>query len=233
MQKTLLFLILSCCSLLPAMAQNSSWGLNIMPGISYRLPQTGGLSLQAESIQNGEQPMYTFDFGLDLRQQLSGRLGLGTGIIYSQKGFSNNHLSAVYAPNISRRYLIDYVQQYLEIPIFLTYDLSRRKEFSFYPLAGLSNSLLISHQNELSVRSGELSRETADLIRQPYLQSPDRHSLSLLGGFGIMAEVDDKSALGVEALAKLMFNPLRDRVSLTRRHLYTLGINFRFVRRIH
>ncbi|MFP4090817.1 MAG: outer membrane beta-barrel protein [Cyclobacteriaceae bacterium] len=231
MQKALLSLVLLFLSFC-AQAQHLQWGMNVMPGISYRLPQGEPLSLQAESIQNAEQPMYTFDFGMDIRTSITSRLSIGTGVLYSQKGFSNTHLAAVYKPNISRRYLIDYVQDYLEVPVFLTYELSRRDQFRFYPLAGLTNNLLIRARNNISLRSGEFSEETGEMISRPYLQNSSNHSLSLLGGFGIMAEVDDKSAVGIEALGKVMLTPLNDRVSMTERHLYSLGVNFRFVRKI-
>jgi hypothetical protein len=232
MKKPLLILFF-CLLIFSAEGQALRWGLNIAPGISFRIPQNHHLSDFAQSIQLGEAPMYVFDFGIDIRQQISPRLYFGTGIFYSQKGFSNTHVAAVYDdPALSRRYLIDFVQNYLEIPFFLTYDLYSSDKLQFYPLAGITNSLVLSSKNSPAATGGEVSDETLDKLRETYLKNELLHNVGVLGGLGVMTSVDPKTSIGIEAIGKVMLSPLIDHFSDSRRHLYSVNLNFRFVRKI-
>jgi len=230
------YLLLVCFSFLVANvhAQQLQWGLNIAPGISYRIPQFSSVSPEATAIQNGEEAMYVFDFGLDLRKSISSRINFGTGVFYSQRGFSNTRIAAIYDdPGLSRRYLVDFVQDYLEIPFFLTYDVTQQDKFAFYVLAGVTNSLLIHSKNVVSATSGEeVNEATLQRLSDPYLKNKHIHNFGTMAGFGVLTEVDDKTNLGVELLGKVMTSPILDQVSHTRRHLYSLNVNFRFVRKI-
>ncbi len=212
-------------------AQQVEWGVNISPTISFRTPQQHNLSDQAVSIQAGEKPMHTFDFGIDLRAKINERLRVGTAVLYSQKGFSNIHVAAIFDDyRINRTYLIDYVQDYLEIPFFLTYSVVKKKKTEVYPMVGVSNSLLLHDKNNVAVRGGEVSEEVKEKIKTPYLKSTQLHNIGLLLGWGAMTKVDDKTYVGLEAQGKWMITPLLDQASLTNRHLYSFGLNFRFIR---
>lgn len=214
-------------------AQGVSWGLNIAPGISYRIAQSQPLTDHAQSIQNGEKAMHVFDFGLDLRKNITPRLSIGTGIFYSQKGFSNTHVAAVYQdPSLSRRYILDFVQDYLEVPFFISYNVYQNEQIQFYPLLGINNSLLLHEKNSVASTSGEFNEETLERLSKPYLSRSNLHNVGIIGGVGIMGAVDPKTAIGLEALGKVMFTPLTDRFSNTHRHLYSLNLNFKFIRKI-
>lgn len=232
MKKLVLFVFIS--SFHPWLwAQEFNWGLNVAPGISYRIGQINGVSDYAQSVQIGEEPMYVFDFGIDMRKNITEKLSLGTGIYYSQKGFSNTHVAAAYNdPLLSRRYLLDFVQNYLEVPFYLTYSVYQNEQLEFYPMLGINNSMLLSEKNSISTTSGEISEETMKTLSEPYLSSTKLHNLGLLGGIGIMGTVDSKSAIGLEAIGKLMFTPLEDKFTVTNRYLYSLNFNFKFVRKI-
>lgn len=232
MKKTLLLLPVLFL-MTSAGAQGLEWGLNIAPGVSYRFaPQMTADPLGA-SIQSGEEAMYVFDFGLDVRKEITPRLSVGTGIFYSQKGFSNTHVAAVYDdPGLSRRYLIDFVQDYLEVPFFLSYELVQQEHLAFYALVGVTNSLLLKSNNNVSATSGEINKETILRLQQPYLQNQMMHNLGVRAGLGIKTDVDTKTALGLEVVGKQMISPLLDQVSDTPRRLHSLNINFRFIRKI-
>lgn len=232
MKKTLLLTVFFI-STIPSVAQGLEWGLNIAPGISYRFAPREAPNIRAASIQGGEEAMYVFDFGMDVRKQIAPRLSLGTGVFYSQKGFSNTNTAAVYDdPGLSRRYLIDFVQDYLDIPFFLTYDLIQNDRFTFYTQGGIVNSLLLKSKNSVSATSGEVSEETILRLRQPYLENQLLHNLGMQTGLGIKTDVDAKTALGLEAMGKLMASPLTDEVNNTRRRLCAFNVNFRFIRKI-
>ena len=229
-------------------AQEITWGVNIAPSISYRIPQYP-VSPLAEGAQIGEKPMHTFDFGIDVRAAITSRgaastgdpargaasrWAIGSAVLYSQKGMSNSYVGAVYGnPSLSPAYLIDFVQDYLEIPFFLSYSLPSKGAVEWYGLAGITNSLLLREHNRVATRnslSAEVSAEIETLLKKPYLAASQRHNLGLMGGWGVKIKVDDKTAIGVEALGKLMLTPLQDRASDSQRHQYSVGLNFRFIR---
>lgn len=216
-----------------AQAQQTTWGINIAPTVSYRLPQTQALPSRVESVRNGERAMHTFDFGIDFRAAINEHWSVGTAILYSQKGFSNIHVATAYPDiRLPRTYLIDFIQNYLEIPFFLTRTVYKSDKFRVYPLLGITNSLLISEKNRVAVRDGEISEEVQKQLTQPYLQTENFHNVGVLGGLGIQASVDPKTYVGIEAQTKVILSPLIDTSSQSLRNLYSVGLNFRFVRRL-
>ena len=232
------FLLCFCLLLLShwVIAQETTWSINVAPTISYRLPQVQGVDPLTETIQNGEEAMHSFDFGVDLRTSLSPRWAIGTGLFYSQKGFSNLHVASAYSqPTLSRAYIIDFVQDYLDIPVFVTHTFRQSDKFQWYTLAGMTNSLLLREKNDVAVRSAELTFSEVpaairELLQQPYLRTSRSHSLGVLGGLGVRARVDDKTFIGLEVLGKVMLTPLKDTTSGSQRHQYSTGLNFRFIR---
>ena len=214
------------------MAQQTTWSVNVTPTISYRIAK---LSPADESVRNGERPSHSFDFGLQLRTRLSDRIHLGTGLLYAQRGFANRHVAAPYQRPLNRGYLVEFIQDYLDIPFFLTYTIAQNDQFQWYALGGINNGLLLRERNEVSVRTYEQSvREVpADvqaLLEKPYLGAARQHNLGAIAGFGVRARVDAKTFVGLEAITKVMLTPLQDYASGTQRRSYTVGLNFRFVR---
>lgn len=232
-----IFLLFSCLVLITplALAQETTWSVNVTPTISYRIPQVPADPL-TETIQSGEEAMHSFDFGVDIRTSISGRWMIGTGLFYSKKGFSNLHVAAAYnQPTLSRAYVVDFMQDYLDIPFFVTYTIKENDKFQWYTIGGITNSLLLREKNDVAIRSAELSfGEVPDaiqeLLQQPYLRASRAHSFGALGGVGVRARVDDKTFIGLEALGKVMLTPLLDNTSGSQRHQYAMGLNFRFVR---
>lgn len=215
-----------------AMAQQTTWSVNVTPTISYRIAK---LSPIDASVRNGERPGHSFDFGVQLRTQLSERIALGTGLLYARRGFSNLQVAAPYQRPLSRSYLIDFVQDYLDIPLFLTYNLAQNDQFQWYALGGINNGVLLRERNNVVLRSAEqtvreVPAEVQELLEKPYLGAARQHSMGILAGFGVRARVDAKTFIGLEAISKVMLTPLQDYASGTQRRSYTLGLNFRFVR---
>ena len=234
MKKTLLFIGLLLLTHL-LLAQKTTWSINIAPTISHRLAPIGDIAQQAASAQSGEVAMHTFDVGVDLRTDISNRFAIGTGLFYSQKGFSNVHVAAAYRMPLSRAYIIDFMQDYLDIPFFATYTVHRGSKFHWYALAGINNSLLLRERNNVAVRSAELAThevpdQVREVLQQPYLGASRRHSVGTVAGLGVRATVDERTSIGLEAVSKLMLTPLKDQYSDTQRHQYSFGLNFRFIR---
>lgn len=234
MKKTLLF-VCSMLSIHLLLAQETTWSINIAPTLSHRIAPLQGITRQAAAAQYGEVAMHAFDVGVDLRTSINDRFAIGTGLFYSQKGFSNVHVAAAYREPFSRAYIIDFVQDYLDIPFFTTYTFHQGSKFRWYVLAGINNSLLLREKNNVAVRSAELAtyevpHKVREVLQQPYLGAPRRHSIGTATGLGVRATVDERTFIGLEAISKFVLTPLNDEHSGTERHQYSLGLNFRFIR---
>ncbi|MEM6842036.1 MAG: outer membrane beta-barrel protein [Bacteroidota bacterium] len=229
--KQLLLLFFLMGTVGSVIAQQTTWSVNIAPSISYRLPQTRSLPAEAESVRSGEKPMYTFDFGVDFRTAINDNWSVGAALLYSQKGFSNNLVDIAYPDiRVPPPYIIDFIQNYLEIPFFVTRTILENDKFQLYPMVGITNSLLLSEKNRVAVRGGEIDKELEAKLKDPYLRTRQIHNIGILGGFGIQTSVDPKTSLGLEAQAKVMLSPISDIASQSERNLYSLGLNFRFIR---
>jgi hypothetical protein len=215
-------------------AQKIEIGINVAPTISHRFSQPNDpIDPRAESIRIAERPMHTFDFGIDVRSKINNRLKIGSALIYSQKGFANTNLPATYDnPDLNKMNSIDYVQDYLEIPLFATYDYFQDKKINAYALAGINNSLLFNAKNNLIIKSGEVSNEDYETLTTPYLQSSKIHNIGMIAGTGVLVNVNDKTAIGLEAQTKFMFTPLEETFFNTQRHLFSMGLNFRFIKKL-
>ena len=235
------FFLLTVCFVITTsfvLAQTTTWSVNINPTVSYRIAPVPTSSPQAETIQSSEKAIHTFDFGLDIRTQLNKRFSLGAGLYYSKKGFSNTRAAVVYnQPGLHSTYVVDFLQDYLDIPLFITYTLAEQKKLKWYALVGINNSLLLHEKNEIGVRSAEFSTRdippaTRALLSQPYLQAAQPYGIGIVGGWGVTAQVDCRTLVGLEALGKGMLTPVEDVVSGSERRSYAVGLNFRFVRKL-
>jgi hypothetical protein len=213
-------------------AQPTTWSVNVTPTISYRL---SNLSPTDEAVRNGERSVHAFEFGVQVRTPLTDRLTLGVGLMYARRGFANLHVSSPYQPALIRGFGIEFVQDFIDIPFFLTYSFAHNERFRWYTLGGIVNGLLLREQNIVTTRTyernaQEVPTDVQELLEKPYLGASRQHNLGVLGGLGVRARVDAKTFVGLEAISKVILTPLQDFASGTQRRSYTIGINFRFVR---
>lgn len=215
-------------------AQKIEIGVNIAPTISYRFSQSSSeISPRAESIRISERPIHTFDFGIDIRNKITDRIKMGSAFIYSQKGFANTNLPVTYDNSeLNKRNSIDYVQDYIEIPFFATYDYFQDKKINAFVIMGINNSILLNAKNNLIIKAGEVSDEDYQTLTTPYLESPKIHNIGLMAGTGLLVHVNAKTAIGLEAQTKFMFTPLEETFFATQRRLFSAGLNFRFVKKL-
>ena len=214
-------------------AQRTEIGVNVSPSISYRTTQINQDPV-AQAIQNGEKGIYTFDFGLDLRRRLSQRLKVGVGVWYSQKGFSNTNVGITYNdPRLLGKVAqIDFIQNYIEIPIAGYYKFNKGDLSDIYGLVGFNSSFLFSQKNNVITRAGEINKSEFAELEKPYLQNSTAYNPGFLIGFGLQRSIDEKFSIGLEPAFKMMLSPLKESRFMTHRKLYSLALNFRFVRNL-
>lgn len=231
MRLVILLLLLVIC--VHAFGQKYEMGINVGPAISYRTAADSGDPI-AISIQNGEKGIYTFDFGLDLRRTLSNKLKVGIGVWYSQKGFSNTNVGITYddLTLFNKVVQIDFIQNYIEVPLLIYYKLNKTADSHLYTFLGYNNSVLFSQKNNVIFRIGEINKEEFDHLSEPYLENSTRYNPGILLGFGWQRPIDDKYSFGLEPGFKILLSPLKEDRFMTHRKLYSLVLNFRFVRKL-
>ena len=230
--RLVIFVILLVASAV-AFGQKYEMGINVGPSISYRTSPEGEDPV-AVSIQNGEEGIYTFDFGLELRREFSSKLKVGIGIWYSQKGFSNTNVGITYddLSLLNKVVQIDFIQNYVEVPILVYYKLNKTNDSHFYTMLGYNNSILFSQKNNVILRAGEMNKDQLNKLRTPYLENSTRYNPGFLLGFGWQKPIDDKHSFGLEPAFKMLLSPLREDRFMTHRKLYSLVLNFRFIRKL-
>ncbi len=216
-----------------SIGQRYEMGINVGPSISYRTSVDAGDPVAA-SIQNGEEGIYTFDFGLDLKRTLSPRLKFGAGVWYSQKGFSNTNVGITYddLSLFNKVIQIDFIQNYIEIPLLIYYRLNKTTDSQWYTFVGYNNSILFSQKNNVIMRSGEINKGDVERLGEPYLENATRYNPGFLIGFGWQKPIDDKYSFGLEPAFKMLLSPLKEDRFMTHRRLYSLVLNFRFIRKL-
>ena len=213
--------------------QEYEMGINVGPSISYRTSVESTDPI-AVSIQNGEEGIYTFDFGLDLRRSLSDKFTVGIGLWYSQKGMSNTNVGITYddLSLFNKVVQIDFIQNYIELPFLVYYKINRTNAFNLYTFLGYNNSILFSQKNNIILRSGEMNKGEFERLNEPYLENLTRYNPGFIVGFGWQKPIDENYSFGLEPAFKMLLSPLREERFMTNRKLYSLVLNFRFIRKL-
>jgi len=213
-------------------SQTLEFGLNTGPTISYRTyDDRGATAIEPLAIISGEKQMYTFDFGLDMRYRLHPRWKIGTGVWYSQKGFSNVNVRIAYQDLVLDEVAhIDFIQNYLDLPLTINYKLNQSDRFDIYGVAGLVASFLLSEKNNVILKNGEISSAGKESLEKPYLSNTTNINLGWILGIGIQKAIDEKYVIGFEPSFRRMESALVESQYNTERKLYSFTLNFRFVR---
>jgi len=233
MRRILPFILL--CFTTNSFAQLVEVGLNVAPTISYRTADTRGLDDPFVSTTRvGEEPIYTFDFGFDFIYKLKERWMVGFGLRYSQKGLANRNVMATYNDfTLDEISHIDFVQDYIELPMFARRQVKDLGKFNFYGMLGLNHSFLITQKNNIILKPGAILESEINELQAPYLKNSSDYNFGLIGGVGFSVEIDERYNFALEPIAKYMISRLREKKFGTTRNLYSLGLNFKFVRKLN
>ena len=213
-------------------SQVFEFGLHVTPSLSYRISSNSQNNPNAQSIEIGEKGIYTFDFGVDLKRSLGTRWKIGTGLLYSQKGFANNNVGAIYQLDFPEISHIDYVQDYLEVPLFLNYLINPGEKLEYYASLGITNAFLLNDKNNVIFRSQLIADKDYTKLQEPYLNSNGIYHFGIRWGMGTQFSIDEKYSFGLEPIFKLSFTELEESRFETSRKLISLGLDFRFIKRI-
>ncbi len=215
-------------------AQYIEIGINVIPSVSYRFPgDNPGNNPRVATIQLAERPIHSFDFGIDIKKEINTRFKIGSGVFYSQKGFGNTNLPGTFDnQNLNPANSIDFVQDYLEVPFFINYKVVDHKKFETYPIFGMINAVILNSNINVAIKSGEISEEDLRMLKKPYLLNNRIYNWGFLLGWGLSLKADEKTAVGIELQSKALLTPLHDTFFAANRYLNSVGVGFRFVRKL-
>ncbi len=165
-KKSILF-ILAGSLLAGSQAVNGQvWQYGIQAGLS------GAVQSKTGDLYNNEDIRTGFTAGVFVCYQLQDRIGLQTGLDYSQLGFSGRQ------PEGPSAFRLDGQYDYLELPILVRYSLPVKGNTRFFGVAGLYGGMLVS--------SNIKSHYMQETMRVPdyYYEDPETFSAGYQAGVG-------------------------------------------------
>lgn len=166
----------------------------------------------AQSYNQFEKGMFSFDAGVLVVPFRVKNIRIGTGLIYSRKGFvwadfKGRDLDGGQAVHIK----VKEVLHFLEIPIQFTYAFPRHHHTYF--VAGLLNDILIS------------SKMITNLPFNPYVYEKRRYNLGVNLGIGYNFRISNTLVMAIEPNIKFQSMPYLEKKTPARRYLYTAGVS--------
>jgi hypothetical protein len=211
------FVLFFCLIPFALRAQRVELGFNAGPALSYRYLQTD-LKMFKELFDEYERPILGFRAGFDVVLRPQAKWQVGTGLLYNLRGFSN-HLTVTDENGRSSDSRIATHLHYLEVPVFLKYRFGVRDKRSFYALAGINNSFFVT--NITAVKEGP------SFVRTDEDAEFRKYNAGAIIGFGLRRQFTDKVLVEAGPQATLQLQDIFGGDTLTRRYLYTIGLNLR------
>jgi len=182
----------------------------INPTYSTRLLDT---KKEAREVWNKEEKgMISYDAGILICPFTKNRISIGTGLIYSRKGYvwsdrTGQDINTGDPVHIK----ITETVNYLEIPIKLTYYLSDKSKT--YLISGISNDIFLS--SKVKVTNDPTTPTQYDIRR---------YNLGINIGLGHNFKISESMKVGVEPNIKFQTMNYIDKDTPAKRYLYTIGL---------
>lgn len=167
-----------------------------------------------DAFDESEKGMISYDVGALIYPIAKKRFALGTGLIYSRKGYIWAKYTGRDLNGNTFPVKITETINFLEIPIRVTYHLG--DDSKAYLVGGLTNDIFLS--SKVKVTDGSY---------QPNEPEKRKYNLGVNIGFGYDFKVSESLTIGVEPNIKLQSMPYLATVTLTeaKRYLYTIGLS--------
>lgn len=175
-----------------------SIGLSFSPNYSFRQLKYSEENKWIMDMRNDEEiPKYGFATGVNLHFQISRRIALETGIIYSDQGESTRDKNLTWAtpnPAYPVKGNVVYHYQYIDFPLSIEYStLAKRINYSFS--SGIIMNVFIAKRStvKLGYADGHKNRNTSS-IDFGY----NKINLSAILGFGLNYKISNRLVLQIK-----------------------------------
>jgi hypothetical protein len=197
-------------------------GVNYSMDRCYRVIKYSPVS---DIINSMEIPKGSYTFGLNFCYNLSKKIGLETGIQFSNKGFQTTDVILNFAqpePSLPDKFKNIYNFNYLDIPLKANLTFGKKK-IRFISSVGIVTNLLVN-SNITTVKTFKDHTEyKTNPISMVVIQ---KINLSPMLSFGIDFKMNDRMNLKIEPT--LRFGVLKITDAPTSDYLYNGGINFSY-----
>lgn len=235
--KNLLLLLLAISTIVTftntALAQESkqfSIGINFSPdliyqksgientSISYGELRAASLTREHQSIKNTG---YGYTAGLNIRYQLSQKIGIETGAHFSNRRYTATYLPKVTTGHNSSLSKLEYSTSlnYLQIPLRGILTLGENK-IKFISSIGVAASLFMNSTNTLLFTYSDKPKEENPLSQKPEY---DQFNISSTFSAGITYQINEKMSLNIEPTFSHRLLRIND--TFYKEHIWNAGLN--------
>jgi len=197
--------------------------LTFSPDYCYRTLKSDASSKWiADSRDTFEIPKFGYTAGLNLALNISKRITIETGLLYSDKGEKTKKYDLIWGqPNpdlpIKNTFIYHYI--YLDIPIKINYYLFTQRAKLFIT-AGISPNIFITQKTtsilEYSDGHTKTNSSTAD-------NGFSKIDLTFIAGFGVSYDLTNRITLKIEPTFRRSIIPIS--TAPVKEYLYSMGLN--------
>ena len=180
-----------------------------------------------DNIWNGNgmdyKAAYRLDNGLLIKNKISNKIKLGTGIIESRKGFKIENYLILNDEGIAYRSgTANVIYKFIEVPLSLDYVLETPKRLKPYFSVGFSNQFIFKYKF-LTIPERDIILSRGEL----HEQGLRRYNIGLIGQIGFFKDVSDKLDVGFDIGGNYSLLKISRHKDASNIHLYTfdLGLN--------
>jgi len=199
------YLIIGFILLIGQVAQSQEGGkfsfdIQFGPQISYRT-RTLGFTIENDDWSWADNPILTFSGGIVVYYKVSERIELGSGLVYSEKGYKQTtHLPAdIVSESIPEMTIANNKYQFIDVPLLFVYRIKDYAKVGFSIQTGLALDYLvrIKHKVDSYFPNG---RTETDIGITDDREIYKNFNLSAKLGFGINYKVSNRISLGLNPM---------------------------------
>ncbi len=204
-------------------------GCSVSPGYGYRKLKADAESNDIKQIRDTlEVARFGYTAGINVKYRFNNKIGIETGILYSDKGEKTKRTSFEDVPSGQKviYYTYKYHYHYLDIPLKVNYYFFTGK-VKLYVTAGISTNIFINKKTTLLKGHDKTDWEKTN---SKTTTGFNRFNFALLAGAGINYKISDKLNLKAEpmysrSLTSIINAPVKE-------YLYSYGLSIGIYRKL-
>ena len=200
-------------------------GISFSPDYCYRLLKPNNdanIKDEAKQRNSIEIPKFGFTTGVNFSMNLSKRLSVDIGVLYSEKGeIQKKHdlIYFVYEPLSPINVSYNYHYRYIDIPVKFNYSILQNR-LKIYVSAGFSPNIFLSNAVTTYYEYNDGSKKT---IEQKSAFTYYKYNIAVIGGFGIGYDLTKNISIKLEPTFRCSVTSIVDYP--IKGYLYSVGLN--------
>lgn len=223
-------LIIFCSNVLAQIQDSTNWkkiriGVIYTPKYSYRTLAYGTPNTWVEKLRNTEEiGSYGFTAGLALRKAITARIGIETGLYYTNLGVQTKQEPLIWTDTTHTDYPINsktlFHYKYMEIPLKINYFLGAGK-IKYFVSAGVSECVFMRKKSTVMLNYED---EHTEIQTSRHKLGYTKLNTTMILGAGINCPLNRRLILVVEPVYQLFLNSIVvDKMS--KEYLWSVGLH--------